>query len=110
MAKDDYFVLVYQLLKYLSECLKDRRKFNVEVLSSDHLGIREEYFRYIITHLYRDGYIENVRFIKLDGHDDLIDLQNVQITPKGLQYLEENSTFEKVKNALKEITAVVPYI
>lgn len=26
MAQDDYFVIVYQVLKYLYECLKKRRK------------------------------------------------------------------------------------
>ena len=32
MAKDDYFVIVYRLLKYLYDCLKKSSKPNAEVL------------------------------------------------------------------------------
>lgn len=37
-------------------------------------------------------------------------LSNLQITPKGIEYLQENSTMQKVKTALKDFKEIIPGI
>lgn len=39
MAKDDYFYIVYQVLKYLYDCLKTGGTPDIELLSSEYLNI-----------------------------------------------------------------------
>lgn len=58
MSKDDYFVLVYKLLRYLYRCLKEGTP---------------------------------VQFKETTG---------LAITPKGIAYLEENSTMKRVQEFL----------
>ena len=47
MAKDDYFVIVYQILKYLYDCLKQGIKPDKEKLSYEFLNIPPSYWEYI---------------------------------------------------------------
>jgi hypothetical protein len=111
MAKDDYFVIVYRLLKYLYDCLKKSKKLNRDVLTSDFFGIEEEYWEYILRNLLSDGYIEGVTVVPVMGIQGgaLKVGSNFQITPKGILYLEENSMFQKVKGFVTDIATIVPF-
>jgi len=104
MAKDDYFVIAYRLLKYLYDCLKKSKKPNMAVLDADFFGIENEYWQYIIKNLFTDGYIEGV--IQLDG--GVMPRTDLCVTPKGIQYLEENSLFQKIKGTVKDIAEIIP--
>jgi hypothetical protein len=44
MAKDDYYVLVYQILKYLYEQLKAGKKADLKKVSAENLGITAQRF------------------------------------------------------------------
>ena len=104
MARDDYFVIVYRLLKYLYDCLKKSKKPDAGALEADFFGIAEEYWQYIIRNILNDGYIEGVA--RFDG--GLVIRPDVSITPKGIQHLEENSIFQKIKGAAKDIADIMP--
>ena len=58
MAQDDYFVIVYKLLKYLYDCLKKGTKASEEILTPEFFGINEDYWEYIIRNLYQEGYVD----------------------------------------------------
>lgn len=47
MARDDYFVIVYQVLKYLYDCLKKGEKPDRRFLTNDEYSIPENYWQYI---------------------------------------------------------------
>ena len=47
MARDDYFVIVYQLMKYLYECLKRGEKPEVDHLQASYYSIPDNYWKYI---------------------------------------------------------------
>lgn len=53
MAKDDYFVLVNKLLRYLYKCLKQGIALDWELLApgTKDFPIHEEYFAYMLSHL-----------------------------------------------------------
>lgn len=61
MAKDDYYVIVYQILSYLYQCLKKGATVDVSMLSSESLfGINKKYRVYIIRHMVEDDIVEGV--------------------------------------------------
>ncbi len=101
MAKDDYFVIVYQILAYLYRCLKSGK--NIEPRKLQYCGelfsIKENYWRYIIFHMQQSGLIEGVEFVT-DGCMTIPNVGNLEgciITPDGIEYLCDNSFMEKAK-------------
>ena len=86
--------------------LKNGENTNPDFIKNDGFlfKINERYWTYIIVHLLKDGYIEGVNVTKVFGNEVIIsDIENCQITPKGIDYLCNNSLFEKTKCFLKEI-------
>ena len=85
MSKDDYFVLVYRILTYLYYCLKEGIAPDMEYLTfnTKYFPICESYWEYII---------------------------DINITPKGIEYLTDNSNMQKAKDFLKSIKEIVPFI
>ena len=109
MSQDDYFVIVYKLLKYLYDCLKRGIRPSSEILNADFFGIGADYWEYIIRNLYQDGYVEGVTIARLCGNPNYPCMQpHFNITPKGIQYIQENSIFEKIRGYVKDIAAMIP--
>lgn len=101
MAKDDYFVIAYKLLTVLYVALKNGKAISDDQLKELSEGIPFEYWEYILKTLSEEGYIVGVVPISsLSG--DSIKIDNLQITPKGIEYLQDNSKMQKIKEALKE--------
>lgn len=109
MAKDDYFVIAYRLLKYLYDCVKKGKAPNTEALCAEFFSINEEYWQYILRTLYEDGYISGIFINKtLGAAPYAMGLNKMEITPKGILYLEENSVFQKIRGAVKDIAEILP--
>lgn len=99
MGKDDYFVLVYKLLRYLYRCLKENTSASWEIVSpnSKDFPIGQEYFTYLLSHLLADGYIEGITEVKRVGRPTQFkETTGLAIAPKGIAYLEENSIMKQV--------------
>ena len=107
MAKNDYFVLVYQILKYLYDCLKNGKTPDVELMSDEALMIPHSYWIYIFVNLQNQGFISGVKEIKAVGGYGL-DIRQVEITPEGISYLFDNNLPSKAVRALKGFKDVVP--
>ncbi len=111
MAADDYYVIAYRFLKYLYDCLKRAAQPKEEALCADFFDIPVEYWEYIVTHLYTDGYIEGItvgRYLHAKGLS-IGNLRNINITPKGIEYLSENSMLQKIKGTVKDIMDILPF-
>lgn len=90
MAKDDYFVIAYKLLTILYVSLKNGKTISNDQLKKLSEGIPFEYWEYILKSLSEKGYIVDVVPISsLSGES--IKINNIQITPKGIEYLQDNS-------------------
>ena len=110
MAQNDYFVIVYRVLKYLYDCLKKGEKTEVEYLVASTYNIPENYWIYILLSLINEEYIKGIR---VDSTKDGVifgDLREAIITPKGIEYLFENSLIEKAKKTLKDVKDMIPFI
>lgn len=103
MAKDDYFVLVNKLLRYLYRCLKDNLQPDWSLLAPNtrDFPIHEEYFVYLPSHLLAEGSIEGIAEVgKTGGLSRFKETSGLKITPAGIEYLEENSTMKHVTELL----------
>lgn len=114
MAKNDYHVLAFRLLAYLYACLKSGEEPSHDYIryGTDRFPIGEAYWYYLLTNLYNDGYISGVALIPIAGCPEkgVKLLPNLCITPKGIEYLQENSMMNKAKDFLKTIKEIVPGI
>lgn len=113
MARDDYHVIVYQILAYLYTQLKAGEPVDGKLLeaNSKYIKVNERYWAYIIQNLMEQGYIKGVSIKKAWGSDIIIDnLDDAQITPQGIEYLCDNSFIEKAVEFLKDIKAIVPFV
>lgn len=113
MAKDNYYVIVYKILAYLYVQLKNGEPIDAKMIKHDgHLfQINKTYWLYILRHMLDDGYVEDITITKAFGDTCIIqDLENIQITPLGIDYLCNNKLLEKAKRFLKDIKDITPFI
>lgn len=110
MAKDDYLVIVYKILEYLYKCLKSGVPSSIEALEFFRLNtlqISEYYWHNIWLELIENGYIKGAVIVNTLGNPEQIKLTDkLCISMKGVEYLTENSTMQKVKNAAMEIAGI----
>ena len=92
MQKDDYFVIVYNVLNYLYEKLKDgTTTVECPTLAEDTKSqINEEYYLYIVQSLLDDKYI-------IAKQIDKEEIVRAQITPKGIEYLFTHPMMKQAK-------------
>ena len=113
MAKDDYHVIVYQILAYLYQRLKKGEKIDVSMLRHDSplFSINKSYWAYIIYNMAQYNLIDGVVFVDLDGLDipHASSLNDCRITPAGIEYLCDNSFIKKAKEFLKDIKEIIPF-
>ncbi|MEY8381478.1 YjcQ family protein [Ileibacterium valens] len=113
MAKDDYFVIVYKILAYLYVQLKAGEQIDPRLISADGYlcSVNDKYWTYIWVNLVDSGFVSGVSYERAWGKDVVIsDLEDVQITPAGIEYLCENNRLKKVVEYLKDVKAITPFI
>ena len=110
MAKDDYYVIVYQILSYLYQCLKKGVEVDEEMLKPKNLyDINEKYWIYIMEHMQQEGFVEGVDIHQYIGGEKYVDFSDVQITPAGIGYLLDNNLMAKAQKFLKNIKEIIPF-
>ena len=110
MAKDDYFPMLYKLLKYLYRCLKEDRKpdFNILAPKSKDFPVGDDYFFFLLSNALKDGLISGLAIQKQIGRrETLKETTGLKITPAGIAYLEENSLMRKVGEHLGSAAEIV---
>lgn len=99
MAKDDYHVIVYQILAYLYKCLRQGDRPRLECSKPIALS----YWAYIVSSLSDGGLIEGAYAEPIPGLDAQMvrTTKKLQITPAGIAYLKENGLMERAREFLK---------
>ena len=105
----DNFKAVYKILSSL-EAQMDLEKANIELFSPEQLGVSRERWNKYIEMMADVGYIKGVRIARTVTGDSVINDDGIQITLKGLEYLQENTIMRRIYNAAKGIKEVVPGI
>lgn len=115
MAKDDYHVIVYQILSYLYVQLKAGQPVDPDMISANSLNykINEQYWQYIMINLFSDGYITGIvaeeKKYTSGNKIDISELEHCQITPKGIDYLVDNSFMKKARALLDSAASIAPW-
>ncbi|MDO5445034.1 MAG: YjcQ family protein [Eubacteriales bacterium] len=110
MAKDDYHVIVYQILSYLYQCLKSGLPIDESKLYYDSkmINVNKRYWEYIIASMIDMGLVDGTYCRNLsDGTSEIMSIDKMQITPKGIEYLCDNSFLAKAKAFVQDTIGVI---
>jgi hypothetical protein len=110
MAKDDYFRIVYVILRELYRCKKAGLRMDIEQLKPEALGIHESYRNDILEGLLDQGYATGYKCKRYINGRAFKDLEDIDITPEGIRYLDENSMMRKVMEWAKTAKEIAPNI
>lgn len=103
----DNFKVMYKILKALEGSM-DLEEFDTEQISPKVLEVSEERWTHYLEMLSEEGLVKGVAIKAwVTGTKD-VDIENIKITMKGLQYLEENSMMKKIAAIAKGIKDTVP--
>ena len=103
----DNFRAVYKILSSLERAM-DYPKFDLlEQVSPEHLKVSEERYNRYLEMMADVGYIKGVQITKNITGETQIDAEEVRITLKGLEYLQENSITRKMYQTAKGIKEIV---
>lgn len=102
------FKLIYKILNTLRKALKVE-EFDPNEISAATLGISEAYWSRLMKMLVDNDYIEGIRAVHTLSSDvPQIAIGNIQITLRGLEYLEDNTLMKRVANTLKGLNDINP--
>ncbi len=109
MAKDDYHVVMFRILKYLYHQLKKGLPVEPEMLLYDSktCKVNEPYWRYIMISMQEKGLIDGL--VKGEGEPYAqleAQLKDVQITPDGIELLSDSSMSDKVDQMIRGILSI----
>lgn len=120
MAKDDYHVIVYQILAYLYQCLKAGEDIDPKMLGKDSpffivngQGLSDRYWCYILYHMQQMGLVSGMVFSgSVDGYafERPLKWSGCMITPMGIECLTDNAFLQKAKAFLKDMKAITPFV
>lgn len=102
----DNFKIIYKILHYLERCMDCNEK-DIEPISNEALSISQERWFAIMAMLAENDYISGVTIKHYMRALPVISgLENVRITLKGLEYLQENSLMRKAEKLVQGVVDV----
>ena len=102
----DNFKAVYKILSTLEKAM-DLPEFDVSIIGADKLGVSDERWARYIEMMADVGYIKGVSISKDVTGSLNVDAENMRITLKGLEYLQENSIMQKIYKAAMGIKEII---
>ena len=111
MAKDDYDKIVYQVLLYLYAALKREVLFDLDEFKNSAKSnvSSDEYFSEILIMMQDEGLISDVLIAKAWGGKIVpeSEYKDMRITARGIHYLKDNGTMNRVKNTFLESKGLI---
>ena len=107
MIYTDNFKAVYKILSALEKAM-DCPNFDVSQIDYNKLEISKERWSRYIEMMLDVGYIKGAKIYKDILGETCVETDNIRITLKGLEYLQENSIMQKFYNAAKGIVDLIP--
>lgn len=113
MSKDDYHVIAYQILSYLYKQLKSGEDVDAGYLGNHGplMDINRRYWSYVMVSLMDYGFIEGCVRVEVDNAEPTVAaLSQCRITPRGIEYLTENSFMKKAERFFKGAADIIPFV
>ncbi len=98
----DNFKAVYRILSALKKAM-DLPGFDVQQIGHEALGATHERWCRYMEMMADVGYITGVEIQRFITGETSVDARDIQITLKGLEYLQENGIMRKLYKAAKGI-------
>lgn len=86
----------------------DFPEFDSELISHEKLGVSEERWNRYIEMMADVGYVKGVEIKQYVTGETAVDITEMRITLKGLEYLQENSIMRKIYNAARGVKDITP--
>lgn len=103
------FTIIYKILSAIEKSM-EYEIFDKEMISAKTLGISEIRLIKILKMLIDENYITGIT-VKHTAQGSYINFtDNISLTIKGLEYLEQNSMMKKAYNTLKGVKDTIPFI
>lgn len=102
----DNFKAVYRILSSLEKQM-DKPTVDESEFDNEQLGISKERWIKYIEMMQDVGYIKGCHIYRNMYEDIECDISNIQITLKGLEYLQENSIMQRIYKTAKGIKEIV---
>lgn len=103
----DNFKAVYKILAALERAM-DREYADIETFDHQALNVSEARWIRYMEMLADVGYVKGVRINRDITGTRNIDCSEIQITLKGLEYLQENTVMRKIHRSVKGVTELIP--
>ncbi len=105
----DNFKAIYRILSTLEKAM-DLPEFDVEQISAAALGISEERWMRYLEMMLDVGLVKGVSMQRDITGYYRVDAEDIRITLKGLEYLQENSFMKKAYKMAKGIKDATPFV
>lgn len=109
MEMTDNFKIIYKILTVL-EAAMDYPEFDTNQISAKALDISNERWARYIEMLEDSGYVKGAEITENIIGETEVDISNIRITIKGLEYLSENSIMQRMYRIAKGIKDITPGI
>lgn len=103
----DDFKVVYTILSTLEKAL-DIPEFDTSLISPEVLGISKVRWERYMEMLTDCKYVKGVVVQHYITGQTVMNIRDIRITLKGLEYLHENSTMQRMYKAAKGIVDLIP--
>lgn len=107
MAKNDMHVVVYKILSYLYECMKQGKEPSGGKFSAEALGINQPYWTAIMVELIERGLVKGFLVSRADDCTSIAPATPA-VTMSGVEFLMENSMMKKAMAFVRDIKDFVP--
>lgn len=103
----DNFRAVYKILSTLEKAM-DLPDFDISQIGPDEIGVSNERWARYMEMMADVGYLKGVTIKRDITGATRVAGNDIRITLKGLEYLQENTVMRKIFNTAKGIKDVVP--
>lgn len=103
----DNFKAVYKILSGLEKAM-DLPAVGLQEIGPEELGVSKERWARYIEMMADVGYIKGVRITRNVLGETKVEGNDIRITLKGLEYLQENSIMRQIYKTAKGIVDLVP--
>lgn len=105
----DNFKAVYHILTELEKAM-DEKHCDIRKFDHEQLGVSQERWYKYIEMMSDVGYIKGAIIKENIYGETIADCKDMQITLKGLEYLQENSIMQRIYKVAKGIKDITPGI
>lgn len=95
--------------KVLSEVDKQMDDINFDESFIKDLKVSDNRVNKIIETLLDEGYLTGIKISK-SKTGNIVMFMSPRLTIKGMEFLQENSTMQKIKNGLRDVKDITPFI